>query len=124
MIKWLGHNRKLILRLVGTVLAIVLIIVLVRGEAWGDVVGALKKLSWERIAGALALVILSRMFVAGRWYVLLRSGGVGISFRQATALTFTGLFSNNFLPTTIGGDVVRLAGGEKLGFDRAVCLAS
>jgi uncharacterized membrane protein YbhN (UPF0104 family) len=34
------------------------------------------------------------------------------------------LFANNFLPTTIGGDVVRLAGAMQLGYDRAVCLAS
>jgi uncharacterized membrane protein YbhN (UPF0104 family) len=40
------------------------------------------------------------------------------------ALTFTGLFANNFLPTTIGGDAVRLAGAMQLGYDRAVCLAS
>jgi uncharacterized membrane protein YbhN (UPF0104 family) len=49
---------------------------------------------------------------------------VKISAGQVVALTFTGLFSNNFLPTTIGGDVVRLAGAMQLGFDRAVCLAS
>ncbi len=40
------------------------------------------------------------------------------------ALTFTGLFANNFLPTTIGGDVLRLAGAMQLGYDRAVSLAS
>ncbi|HEX9091191.1 MAG TPA: lysylphosphatidylglycerol synthase domain-containing protein, partial [Anaerolineales bacterium] len=34
------------------------------------------------------------------------------------------LFSSNFLPTTIGGDVVRLAGAIRLGFDQAICLAS
>jgi uncharacterized membrane protein YbhN (UPF0104 family) len=34
------------------------------------------------------------------------------------------LFANNFLPTTIGGDVVRLAGAMQMGYDRAVCLAS
>ena len=39
-------------------------------------------------------------------------------------LTFTGNFSSNFLPTTIGGDVVRLAGAMQLGYDRAVCVAS
>jgi len=124
MIKWLGNNRRLALRLLGTILAIVLTVVLVREEAWGDVVGAIRQLSWTRIAGALALVIASRLFVAARWYVLLRSGDVKISVGQAAALTFTGLFSNNFLPTTIGGDVVRLAGAMQLGYDRAVCLAS
>jgi len=34
------------------------------------------------------------------------------------------LFSSNFLPTTIGGEVVRLAGAIRLGFDRATCVAS
>ena len=124
MIKWLGRNRKLLLRILGTIVAIVLILVLVRGEAWSEVAGALRQLTWTRISGALALVVTSRLFVAARWYVLLRAGDVRISPAQAAALTFTGLFSNNFLPTTIGGDVVRLAGAMQLGFDRAVCLAS
>jgi uncharacterized membrane protein YbhN (UPF0104 family) len=35
-----------------------------------------------------------------------------------------GLFATNFLPTTIGGDVVRLMGVMQMGFDRAVSLAS
>jgi glycosyltransferase 2 family protein len=32
-------------------------------------------------------------------------------------ITFTGLFATNFLPTTIGGDLVRVAGGLQLGYD-------
>src|SRR5690606_7905088 len=47
-----------------------------------------------------------------------------IPFLQTAMLTFTGLFSSNFLPTTIGGDVVRLTGAMQLGYDRAICLAS
>ena len=35
-----------------------------------------------------------------------------------------GLFASNFLPTTIGGDVIRLAGIMQMGFDRAISLAS
>jgi uncharacterized membrane protein YbhN (UPF0104 family) len=54
----------------------------------------------------------------------MRSGGVDISVRDSAALTFTGLFASNFLPTTVGGDLARLAGAMQLGFDRAVCLAS
>ena len=124
MMRWLGNNRRLLLRLLGTVLATGLIFLLMREEGWDEVVRALKQISWERIAWALGLVLISRLFVATRWYVLLRSGDVGISVADAAALTFTGLFANNFLPTTIGGDVVRLAGAMRLGYDRAVCLAS
>ncbi|HUF00184.1 MAG TPA: lysylphosphatidylglycerol synthase transmembrane domain-containing protein, partial [Anaerolineales bacterium] len=39
-------------------------------------------------------------------------------------LTLMGLFASQFLPTTIGGDVVRLTGVMQMGFDRAICLAS
>jgi uncharacterized membrane protein YbhN (UPF0104 family) len=101
MLQWIGNNRRLLLRLLGTIVAVVLIVVLVRGEAWGDVLGALRQLTWTRIAGALALVVLSRLFVAARWYVLLRSGNVQISAMQPP--TFTGLFSNNFLPRPSAG---------------------
>jgi uncharacterized membrane protein YbhN (UPF0104 family) len=124
MIKFLAPNRRLVLRLMGTLLAIVLIVVLVHEEAWTEVLVALRQLSWIRLAEALVLVIASRLFVAMRWHVLLRSGAVRISVGRVVALTFTGLFANNFLPTTIGGDVVRLAGAMQLGYDRAVCLAS
>jgi hypothetical protein len=124
MASLISKNRQLLLRLLGTVLAIGLIFVLLREEGWDEVLKAFKQISLTRIAWALALVLVSRMFVTLRWYILLRSGDVRISVSQSAALTFTGLFSNNFLPTTIGGDVIRLAGAMQLGYDRAVCLAS
>ncbi len=68
--------------------------------------------------------MLSRFAVAGRWHVLMHSAGTGITPRQSFRLTFAMLFSSNFLPTTIGGDVVRLAGAIRLGFDQAISLAS
>jgi uncharacterized membrane protein YbhN (UPF0104 family) len=43
---------------------------------------------------------------------------------QALRVTFAGLFSTNFLPTTVGGDVIRLAGAMQLRFDAAVSAAS
>ncbi len=122
--EWFVRNRSLVLRLAGTVLAIVLIIVLVREGGWDEVLAALRQMSPARLLIGLALVLTSRFFVAGRWHILLRSGNVDIPFPRSLALTFTGLFANNFLPTTIGGDAVRLAGAMQLGYDRAVCLAS
>jgi uncharacterized membrane protein YbhN (UPF0104 family) len=70
------------------------------------------------------LFFISRIAVVARWHVLLKSGGVDIRFKDSALMTFTGLFASNFLPTTIGGDVLRLAGAMQMGFDRAVCLAS
>lgn len=70
------------------------------------------------------LFAISRIAVTLRWHVLLLSGGIKIHFKDSLALTFMGLFATNFLPTTIGGDVVRLVGVMQMGYDRAVSLAS
>jgi len=120
----ISDKRQFLIRLGGTLLAIALIAVLIRQQGWTEILSALKKISFTNILFAVGLIVASRFFVIGRWFILLRSGGVNVSFSDTTALTFTGLFSANFLPTTIGGDVVRLAGAMQMGYDRAVCLAS
>jgi len=124
MTDWLSDNRRFLLRFAGTLLAIGLIVLLLRGQGRDEIITAFKQLSFSQILLAFMLILLSRFCVVLRWYILLRSGNVKISFGDALALTFTGLFSNNFLPTTIGGDMVRLAGAMQLGYDRAVSLAS
>lgn len=117
-------NRQLLLRGGGTLLALVLLISLLVQSGWGDVQDALRHISLGHLVLAFGCILVSRLFVTARWYVLLRSAGVNISFKNVASLVFTGLFANNFLPTTIGGDVVRLAGAIQLGHDRAICLAS
>jgi glycosyltransferase 2 family protein len=122
--RWLSDNRQTIARSAGSLLAVILLVVLLKEEGGDDITSALKRVSvWYFLAGIFVLLI-SRLFVVGRWHILLRSAGVDISFWRTAMLTFTGLFSSNFLPTTIGGDVVRLAGAMQLGYDRAICLAS
>ena len=124
MIDWLSKNRQTIARSAGSLLAVVLLVILLKEEGGDDITSALKRVSvWYFLAGVFVLLI-SRLFVVSRWHILMRSAGVDISFWRTAMLTFTGLFSSNFLPTTIGGDVVRLAGAMQLGYDHAICLAS
>jgi glycosyltransferase 2 family protein len=124
MIDWFSENRNLLLRLLGTLVATVLIVLLIQQEGWSEIVGALKQISLLSFLLALASLLISRLFVIARWHVLLQSGGVKIPFSRSAELTLMGLFASNFLPTTIGGDVVRLTGVMQMGFDRAICLAS
>ncbi len=124
MTSWLSKNRQMIARSVGSLLAVILLVILVRGESGGEIASALKNVSVVYLIAALTALLISRIFVVFRWHILLRSAGVDISFSRTAMLTFTGLFGNNFLPTTIGGDVVRLAGAMQLGYDRAICVAS
>ncbi len=120
--RWL-RNRELILRILGTLLALVLLVLLFQEE--GENIGsALKRITVDEFLLALGALMISRLFVVGRWHILLRSTKMDISLARSSSLTFAGLFATNFLPTTIGGDLVRLTGAIRMGYDRAICLAS
>jgi glycosyltransferase 2 family protein len=112
------------LRWLGTLLSVGLLIYLLSQQGWKVILSAAQQIAWWRFALAFILVMISRFAVAGRWHTLMHSAGTGISPRQSLRLTFAMLFASNFLPTTIGGDLVRLAGAIRLGFDQAISLAS
>ncbi|MBL8062020.1 MAG: flippase-like domain-containing protein [Anaerolineales bacterium] len=124
MTKWLRENRQMVIRVAGSLLALVLLLILIQEEGDGELFSALRRVSLLYFFLALLVLLVSRMFAATRWYILLRSAGVDISLLRAIMLMFTGNFSSNFLPSTIGGDVVRLGGAMQMGYDRAICLAS
>ncbi|MGZ9234150.1 MAG: lysylphosphatidylglycerol synthase transmembrane domain-containing protein [Anaerolineales bacterium] len=126
MSSWWSRNRQLILQLAGTLLAIFLLFLLIRAEKEEGraILAAMREIKFVDLLWVAILFSISRVAVAWRWHILLISGGVNIRFKNSLALTFMGLFATNFLPTTIGGDVVRLVGAMQMGFDRAVCLAS
>lgn len=126
MSAWWSKNRQLILQLGGTLLAVILLFLLVRAEKdeGSDILAAMRAIKLADLLWVALLFAISRVAVSWRWHILLISGGVNIRFKDSLALTFMGLFATNFLPTTIGGDVVRLVGVMQMGFDRAVSLAS
>jgi uncharacterized membrane protein YbhN (UPF0104 family) len=123
MKKWISENRQLLLRGGGSLLAFGLMIFLIV-QNWNAIVLAIRQIPLWRFLLATALIFVSRFFVVGRWHLLLRAAKFDISFSRSAALTFTGLFANNFLPTTIGGDVVRFAGAAEMGYDSSIVLAS
>ena len=124
MTNWFNKNRQTVIRVLGSILALALLIVLLEEEGDGKLFSALRRVSIGYFLAAVVALSISRLFAATRWHILLKSAGVEIPFLRTIMLTFTGNFSSNFLPTTIGGDVARLAGAMQLGYDRAVCVAS
>ena len=113
-----------VIRWVGTFSAIALLVYLLQKQGWGQILEAVRQIGAGRFLIAILLVIVSRLMMVGRWYVLLRSTEERIPFRDTLRLTFAGLFANNFLPSTIGGDVVRLAGAVQAGYDGVVYAAA
>jgi uncharacterized membrane protein YbhN (UPF0104 family) len=112
-----------LLRLAGTLAAGILVIYLFI-KHWNEITQAVRQIPIWLFFVLFLIMMVSRLAVAGRWHVLLRAAGVPISATQSAKITFAGLFANNFLPTTIGGDVARLAAAMLQGYDRAICLAS
>lgn len=124
MSSWWSRNRQLVLQSAGTLLAFLLLLLLLKEEDGTGVLVALGQIKPANLLWVALLFAISRIAVTLRWHVLLLSGGIKIHFKDSLALTFMGLFATNFLPTTIGGDVVRLVGVMQMGYDRAVSLAS
>ena len=124
MSNWWSKNGQQALQLAGTVLAIVLLVVLVRNSGWDEIVATFRNIKISNLLWVALLFLISRTSMAMRWHVLLRSGGIDMHVKDSISLTYTGLFASNFLPSTIGGDVVKLAGAMQMGYDRAVSLAS
>jgi uncharacterized membrane protein YbhN (UPF0104 family) len=61
------------------------------------------------LAAAAAIFVAAALLTFFRWYLLVRA--VGLPFRVADALRLglVGLFFNNFLPGSVGGDIIKAA---------------
>lgn len=119
-----SKKRAPVLKLAGTLLALALLVYLLYRQGWDEIGAAVQQITVWRFLLAFGLTLLSRLCVSGRWHVLLRSAGVEVTAGQSIRMTFAGLFASNFLPTTVGGDVIRLGGALRLRLDQAACLAS
>ncbi len=60
------------------------------------------------VAAAVGCVALTVIFSGLRWHMLLASQDAGLPRRSAVALTFASQCFNNVLPSTVGGDAVRI----------------
>jgi glycosyltransferase 2 family protein len=106
-----ANNRKPIgrvLRISGTLLSSGLFLWLILNQEWGVVWGYLLQISIVWIFLALGIYFLSQAFNNLRWCSLLWSRGVQISYWQAFRIAWSGIFASNFLPSTIGGDGLRM----------------
>jgi uncharacterized protein (TIRG00374 family) len=56
---------------------------------------------------SLVIFITAQIIIGFRWWLLLRSQSVFITFVSAVRLHFLGLFYNNCMPGSVGGDLIR-----------------
>ncbi len=90
------------------VLSVVLIAWLVSRPATRQALTQLNARTGQAVATAVLLYAGCQMLNAYKWFLLLRGTGRPLSYRATVRITFIGMFSNYFLPTSIGGDLVRV----------------
>ena len=102
------HFDKRWIRWAGTAIASGLFAWLLVRQDWHTTWKNLALLSGWLILLALALYYAGELANAARWYVLLRAQSAPVGFFETVKIVFAGAFVSNFLPSTIGGDAVRI----------------
>ncbi len=97
-------------RLGGSLLAGTLLAWWLLKQDWGTLWAAMSRLSWPILLAAFVLYWTGIAFNAARWYTVLHGMKIKISRGKALRLTFAGAFASNFLPSTVGGDTLRVLG--------------
>lgn len=74
---------------------------------FGDIAAAIRSVPPAVWPGALLLYMTLHLVGVAKWRLLVNTAGAGLSFRTAVRAYYMGLFGNTFLPSIVGGDVVR-----------------
>lgn len=97
-------------------LSLVLLIYLVWQANPAAIWNLWKALDWNMLALGLLLQFAGVALSAAKWSLLLRARGQILPFRFLLGNYLAGQFANNFLPTTVGGDALRVAQlGRRIG---------
>ncbi len=91
---------------------------------WDEILPIIARVSWTSLLASALAFLLSQFIIAVRWQYLLRVQEVDIPLTRLTWLVLVGAFASNFLPTTVGGDVVKMAAVAQGQPKRAVAVAS
>lgn len=97
------------LRQIKLLAGIGLILLLVYLVDWAAALAALRTADVRWVLAALAVSMVGVLISALKWRTLLHHYRIAVEFGEAARLYWIGMFFSNFLPSSVGGDAVRLA---------------
>jgi uncharacterized membrane protein YbhN (UPF0104 family) len=118
-----SFNRRW-MRWAGTALATGLFIWLLYRQDWRATWVNLSRLPPGLVPLALSFYYAGMLANALRWCILLKTQVASIPFSEVIKIVFAGAFVSNFLPSTIGGDAVRIVSVRRFILDWEVSVAS
>ncbi len=101
-------SRKLLIPLIKVVVSGVLMAILISRIDVSKLWSIARTATISLLALALLVYLAMVLVSAWRWGVLLKAQGVALRFRTLASSFLVATFFNNFLPSNIGGDVVRI----------------
>jgi hypothetical protein len=103
---------------------VALIAFLVHRVDWAEAGEVFGGVSVLRVGGGLFLFVVAQFLCAVRLWYLLGAESAPVPLAEAIRLTAVGLFANNFLPGTIGGDGVKIYDLIRSGHARGTSVAA
>ncbi len=103
-----GRLRSVLVLLAKIVVSVGLLAWLFRNVDVARLWAYVTRASFGWLGVALALYLVQLLLSAWRWGLLLDAQGVHVAWRRLTASYMVAYFFNNFLPSNIGGDVIRI----------------
>jgi uncharacterized membrane protein YbhN (UPF0104 family) len=114
--EYLRTAQQTLLRYGGSALVLYFLFRLLPGRQVWRTLGLLPARLWVMVlAGYLA----AHCIGVGKWRLMVNVAGAGLNVRQAARCYFAGLFGSLFLPSLIGGDLVRAGLALRLGRSKA-----
>ena len=107
MTKTKSKKNKYISYTLRFVVAAVALYIAFRGEDLRQVVKVFFGLKLWVLAAVLGIFFVSQLIFVARWNMLMRVQSIKIGYWSALRLHLLGLFYNNCLPTSVGGDFLR-----------------
>ena len=115
--------RRALLFALKLIVSVVLLVVLIRRSDAPRLWEYVRAASAAWLATALGIYCLMIVASAWRWGLLLAAQGVKVPAARLTESFLVATFFNNFLPSNIGGDVVRIADTASAAQSRTVAAA-
>jgi len=96
--------KRVALRLGGSAIALALLLrMLPLGQLWTT----MRRLPPWVFAVTLVAYMTTHAVASMKWRMMVNTAGAGLGYRPALRCYFAGLFGNVFLPSIVGGDVIR-----------------
>jgi uncharacterized protein (TIRG00374 family) len=108
LLEFIKRRRRRFNLIIQILISVVLIILLLRLINISDMFALLKSVNLYYFILLLALVTADRIFMAYKWHLLLKVKDKSISLFSAIKTYYIGTLAGFFLPTTVGGDMIRV----------------